>query len=220
MSVIAFEASEVKAMQAATVKLCGDHVQGPVWAAMYLANHRAYSLSYLHRDLDAEEMAAHEKQYAEAQAKPGYYDLSTPEGIFKALQALAYNLISNGGTRPLEVVDGMEQARRQVLGSVAFEMMPINGSRHFIHLDGFANIRRVDFNHYEISSHDPNERYDQVYLMDGRPHPFEGLRTTNPREAFQKVWQMHDDCFTHWLIEHEKKLTAWAQKVALKAQAS
>ena len=215
MSVIGFTAHEIKAVERAAVALCGEHLRGPIWGALYVANLRAEKLTYEHLDLTDDEQAHALAEYESAVVDVDSQDLQSAEDIFDALQKISYNIISNGGTRPLEAVEGMEQARRVVLDSVAFELMPVEGSTRFIHLDAFAHIRRVDFDRYEISSRDPQNRTEEIYLLGGLSHAHEGLITTDPREAFRKVWQMHDDCFTHWSVEYHNSLRRWAQERGL-----
>lgn len=196
MSVVVLNPGEVKALEEASVELCGEHLRGPIWAMLRTANVRAYVLSYTKQDMLPEAMQQTRQEYAsgtvQAQAS-AHWDLSTPKGILKELQRLSYHCISNGGNDCLKAFgEEYEQARRRLINAVVFEMMVEGGT--WVSCAGYGHIRRVDFDHYQIASTDYATRPPQVHHIQGQPHPLDGFTTTDPHEAFKKVWELHDAC--------------------------
>lgn len=196
MSVIVYSLGEIKALEEASVELCGDHLRGPIWAMLHTANVRAYVLTYTKRDMEPEATAQTRQEYEgrtiQAQAS-AHWDLSTPAGILKELQLLSYHCISNGGNDCLKAFgDEYEQARRKVINAVVFEALVEGGK--WIGCAGYGHIRRASFDHYQITSADHHLTPPQEYRIQGQPHALEGFTTTDPREAFTKVWELHDAC--------------------------
>lgn len=195
MSVIVFSLGEVKALEEASAELCGEHLRGPIWAMLHAANVRAYVLSYTKQDMQPDAMSKAVQEYGagvQAQAS-AYQDLSTPAGILRSLHSLSDNVISNGGNDCLTAFgDEYEQARRKLINAVAFETLVEGGS--WVDCAGYGHLRRVDFDRYQITSADHGLTPPQVYLIQGQSHALEGFTTTDPREAFIKVWELHDAC--------------------------
>lgn len=187
MSVIPSNPNEIKSLEVAAVELCGPHVGGLIWPALYVSNRRAYVMRYGGRDLTADEEQGHRREYAQAQ---GQGDHIAAE-LMNRLQQLFYNCE--------ELTDATEeQARRVLVDSVASLLLPVGGGDLTVNVDRFANIQRPDFDHYRITTRNPADgQYARVYLMNGHAHPHEGFTTTDPREAFQKMWEMHDVCQLH-----------------------
>lgn len=191
MSVIPSSPNEIKSLENAAVELCGPHVGGLIWPALYVSNRRAYMLRYADRDLTANEEQGHRREYAQAQGQGDH----TAAELMDRLQQLFYNC------EELENADE-EQARRVLVDSVAFELLPADGGERTVNVDRFANIQRPDFNTYRITTRNPADgQYARVYLINGHPHPHEGFTTTDPRKAFQKMWEMHDVCQLHCVTE-------------------
>ncbi|MDV6376498.1 hypothetical protein [Deinococcus arenicola] len=191
MSVILFNPNEIKSLENAAVELCGPHVGGMIWPALYVSNRRAYMLRYADCDLTEGEEQGHRREYGQAQAQGDH----TADELMDRLQQLFYNCedLENAAE---------EQARRVLVDSVAFELLPTGGGERTVNVDRFANIQRPDFDHYRITTRNPADgQYARVYLMNGGAHPHEGFTTTDPREAFQKMWEMHDVCQLHCVTE-------------------
>ncbi|CAM3946053.1 hypothetical protein [Deinococcus frigens] len=193
MSVIPSNPNEIKSLEVAAVELCGPHVGGPIWPALYFSNRRAFVLLYGKRDLTDDEKQAHRREYAQAQDN-GEHAAISPAELMNHLQQLFYNC---------EDLDAEgEQARRVLVDSVASLLLPADGGERTVNVDRFASIQRPDFNHYRITTRNPAEGHRaRVYLMNGKPHPLEGFTTTDPRKAFQKMWEMHDVCALHCVTE-------------------
>lgn len=193
MSVIPFSPDEIKSLETAAVELCGPHVGGPIWPALHVSNRRAYMLRYAQRDLTAAEEQASRREYAQAQDS-GKHAAASPAELMKHLQGLFYNC---------EDLDAeSEQARRVLVDSVASLLLPAAGGALTVNVDRFASIQRPDFDHYRITTSNPAEGHRaRVYLMNGKTHPLEGFTTTDPRKAFQKMWEMHDVCQRHCITE-------------------
>lgn len=191
MSVIPSSPNEIRSLENAAVELCGPHVGGLIWPALYVSNRRAYMLRYGGRDLTANEEQAHRREYAQAQGQGDH----TAAELMDRLQQLFYNCE--------ELEDAAEeQARRVLVDSVAFELLPADGGERTVNVDRFANIQRPDFNTYRITTRNPADgQYARVYLIGGKAHPHEGFTTTDPRKAFQKMWEMHDVCQLHCVTE-------------------
>lgn len=222
MSVIPSNPNEIKSLEVAAVELCGPHVGGPIWPALYVSNRRAFVMRYADRDLTTAEEQGHRREYAQAQDQ-GDHAATSPAELMDRLQQLFYNC------EELENADE-EQARRVLVDSVAFELLPADGGDLTVNVDRFANIQRPDFNTYRITTRNPADgQYARVYLMNGRAHPHEGITTTDPREAFKKMWEMHDVCQLHCVTEstadlleldrlmNEEGKSYFAASIALKA---
>lgn len=221
MSVIPFHPAELKSLEVAAVELCGPHVGGTVWPALYVSNNRSYMLRYSGRDLSAAEVQGHRREYAQAQDRSQYRPGSSAE-LLGRLHMLFYNC------EDLDAED--EQARRVLVGSVAFELLPADGGERTVNVGRFANIQRPDIGRYRITTRNPAEGHRaRVYLIGGQPHPLEGFTTTDPCEAFQKMWELSDVCALHCEVEyaadmleldrliHEEGMTFAAASVALTA---
>lgn len=195
MSVIPSSPNEIKSLEVAAVELCGPHVGGLIWPALYVSNRRAYVMRYGGRDLTAAEEQAHRREYAQAQGQGDH----TAAELMDRLQQLFYNC---------EELDAAEeQARRVLMDSVAFEMLPADGGERTVNVDTFANVQRPDFNHYRITTRNPAEGHRaRVYLIGGKPHALEGFTTTDPRNVFQKMWELHDACQQHAEVEYTADL--------------
>lgn len=213
MSVIVSRAEEMKALMMSAALLfpvrAGAPVEPRVFERLHIANHRAYWISYFHRDLTPEEEAGFCAQYAQAQPTPDVYG---PAELLEKLHSLQYNCISNGGTYTVEGDD--EEARRRLVVSVAFEAMVPGGA--FVQLADFGHMRRPDLERYEITTRNHSEGVrGRVYLLDGMPHPFEGFITTDPVQAFRRLWEMHDACAAHAQADYERALEAQARKLGV-----
>lgn len=187
MSVIPFEADEVKSLEIYARDVCGDHVAGPLWAEMFVSNHNEYAELYEFRSLTTAERDQLRREYAAALARAQYTPTSAAE-LMERLQSLDYNCGEFAGE--------LETARRVLLDSVAFELMTEGGPA--VYLDSFASVQRVDFDTYRMTttSERPGASAEPYRFtrLGGQPHPYEGLTVTDPRNLFRLVWQMHDDC--------------------------
>ncbi|GMA17028.1 hypothetical protein [Deinococcus metallilatus] len=214
MSVICFGASAIKALEVAARDLffveSGHPVEPRTFEVLHVANARAYALSYADGDLTPEAVEALRQEYRQAQADPTPYSAAE---LLDMLHSLTYNCQSNGGTFTLEGDE--EQARRRLMQSVAFEVMIEGGPA--VPVADFGNIRRVNFDLYEITTRDPREgSRSRMYLVDGnKPHPHEGFITDQPWEAFTRLWEMHDDCAAHWLEGYERDLVEQARRLGI-----
>lgn len=198
MSVLVSSPEEIKSLEVAAVELCGPHVRGPIWPALYVSNRRAYVMRYGGRDLTAAEEQAHRREYAQAQDR-SQYSPASPAELLSRLQMLFYNCE--------ELSAAEEQARRVLMDSVAFELLPADGGERTVNVDTFANVQRPDFNTYRITTRNPAEGHRaRVYLIGGKPHALEGFTTTDPREVFQKMWELHDACQQHSEVEYTEDM--------------
>lgn len=204
MSVIKIGPGEFKGLEQACAQLCGDHVRGEVWREMFLANH----LCYAGRNLTDQEFRALADEY---DAAPITEQLCEPNHLLGRLKFVDYNITSNGGCRPLEQTEH-EAARRRIMDSVAFEAMPSFGSQQYFGVGSLGYICRVDFDTYEIHSHDPHE-LDGPTTIGGELHPLEGQRFTDPREAFKRVWELNDACSAAWDAEYQAQMDAWKARL-------
>ncbi|MFC5849632.1 hypothetical protein [Deinococcus petrolearius] len=182
------------------------NVEEGVFPGLYVANLRAYAASYREPQPPGEALTS---EYAQAQPAP--ITSSGPE-LLEALHRLTYNIVSNDG-RSWLTAEG-EAMRRRLVQSVAFELLTEGGP--WVQVADSGSIRRVNFDLYEISSRNPAEgARARPYLIDGRPHRHEGFVTDRPWEAFAALWEMNDECHTHWLEGHGRDLRAQAKRLGI-----
>lgn len=208
MSVLVYSAQELKAVEVVAREWV--IVEEDVFSALYVANHRAYLESYAEGgDLNAQHALALRREYARAAPAPTPY---TGDGLLGMLHRVTYNTITNNGRGMLD--DLGEGMRRRLVQSVAFEVLTEGGP--WVHVADLGNIRRINVDLYEISTRDPSEGHRaRVYLMDGRPHRHEGHVTDKPWEAFERLWEMNDECHAHWLRGYEQDLREQARRLGI-----
>ncbi|WP_135230727.1 hypothetical protein [Deinococcus fonticola] len=199
MSVIGFAADEIKSIEAAAREICGDHTGGDHWPAFYVSNHSEYAERYESRSLTDAERVQLRREYAAAPARQQYTP-TAPADLMTRLQSLLYNCEEFSGDT--------ETARRKLLDCVAFELMTEGGPA--VNLDTFANVQRMDFNTYRMTTIDPREgargRAYTFAKLQGQPHPYEGHTTTDPRELFRMVWEMRDDCAADYRAQDARRM--------------
>lgn len=200
MSVIGFAADEIKSLESAARDICGDHVGGDLWPALYVSNHNEFLERYAERHLTAEEAEALRREYAAAPVRDQFTP-KTPAELMVRLQSLSYNCENFTGDT--------EAARRALLDCVAFEAMTEGGPA--VNLDAYASVQRLDFDTYRMTTINPLEgprgKPYTFACAGGRAHPFEGHQTTDPRELFRLVWQMHDDCAADYRAKDARIMT-------------
>lgn len=208
MSVLVLCAQELKAVEIIARKWV--NVEEDVFPALYVANHHAYSESYAKAGaLSAGHVEALRREYAQATADPKTY---TGDELLATLHRVTYNTVTNDGRGMLD--DQGEAMRRRLVQSVAFEVLVEGGP--WVKVADLGSVRRVNFDLYEISSRDPGEGHRaRVYLMDGRPHRHEGYVTDRPWEAFERLWEMNDECYAHWLRGYERDLAEQARRLGI-----
>lgn len=208
MSVLVYSAQELKAVEVVAREWV--IVEEDVFPVLYVANHRAYLESYAGGgDLNARRVEALRREYAQATPAPTPY---TGDELLGMLHRVTYNTVTNDGRGMLD--DQGEEIRRRLVQSVAFEVLTEGGS--WVKVADLGSVRRINFDLYEISSRDPSEGHRaRVYLMDGRPHRHEGYVTDRPWEAFERLWEMNDECYAHWLGGYERDLQEQARRLGI-----
>lgn len=167
---------------------------------MYVSNHNEYVERYESRSLTTAERDQLRREYAAAPARAHCAPHSAAE-LMGRLQSLDYNCGEFAGE--------LETARRVLLDCVAFELMTEGGPA--VKLDSWASVQRVDSDTYRMTSTSTRPGGGQEpyrFANAGNvAHPYEGFTTTDPRELFRMVWQMHDDCAADYRAKDSDLMT-------------